>query len=737
MSQTNPVAALGATFGGEAPEAGSCVRIERPELGLARLVLDPPHRKATVLDWPLLRDLELAVERLEQDHALRGVVLTGREPLHFAFGADVDAIEGITDRRVVEELSLAVHALFLRLARLPVRKVAAVGGPVPGGAYELALACDHIVAADDPATRIGLPETKLGILPGWGGTHRLPRRVGVVAALPLILEGKLLPARAAWKRGMVDRITHPHHLLRVAADVAVGRETPRVRRRPVASWLVDRNPLATALVERAARKKVEQRTHGHYPALPEAIELVCGSWRTGMKDAAAMEAAAVARLAVGPVCKNLVSIFRSSEAARRLGRAEGEALPPVDHAAVIGAGVMGGGIAGLLAEKGVHTRLVDIARPGLDAALVAHRRRVARQRSRRRLEPHQADAAIDRLDTDTELRGLGPARFVVEAVAERADVKREVLGRVAHQVGPETILATNTSSLSVGALAEGLPHPERVVGMHFFNPVHAMPLVEIVRHGDPATGGTTDQVVGRVADLALRLGKTPVVVRDVPGFLVNRILGPYLDEALRLWSEGIGVGRLDHLLVHFGMPMGPLRLLDEVGLDIASHAAASLHEAYGARMTPTSALAPMLAEGRLGKKSGDGFYAHPGGRGEAHPETDLVRFKISRRLEDLSDAEVVDRCVLAMLAEAVRCLDEGVVESAAELDLATVFGTGFAPFRGGLLRHADQRGLGAVVERLDALREREDVAGRGEGSARFEAPELLRRLARDGGRLRG
>ena len=722
------------------PEPGSCVRVERPELGLAWVVLDPPHRSATVLDLPLLRDLELVVDQLEQDEALRGVVITGRDPLHFAFGADVDAIATITERKPVEQLTLAVHATLRRLAALPVRTVAAVGGPVPGGAYELSLACDVIVASDHPRTRIGLPETKLGILPGWGGAHRLPRRVGVVAALPLILEGKLLPARPALKRGMIDRITDPAHLHRVAADLAVGREHPRpaTRRRRVESWLVDRNPIALQLVESKARKQVEARTHGHYPALPQVIELVTASCRTSLKDAAAIEGAAVAELDTGKVSKNLASIFQASEAAKKLGKNEDGTSPaPVGHAAVIGAGVMGGGIASLFAERGTWTRLIDISRHGLDAALVDHQLTIGKLKKRRRLQAHEADAAIDRLDDDTELRGLGRSDLVVEAVAERLDVKREVLGKVAEQVASETILATNTSSLSVGAIAEGLPHPERVVGLHFFNPVRKMPLVEIVRHGEAGAGGTSEEVVRRVAALSLRLGKTPVVVKDVSGFLVNRLLGPYLDEALRLWSQGVGVGRLDHLLEHFGMPMGPLRLLDEVGFDIAGHAAQSLHEAYGERMAPTDALQPLLEEGDLGAKSGRGFYAHPAGKGRPSARTDLASFRRSIRLQDLTDEEVVDRCVLAMLGEAVRCLEEEVTDSPRELDLATVFGTGFAPFRGGLLRYADERGLAQIVETMRNLAEHPEVSERGGGAGRFAVPGLLAQRAESGGSLRG
>ena len=569
-------------FAGEMPPEGSCVRIERPEPGLAVVVLDPPHRSLAVLDAALLRDLDRAITDLERDASLQGVVITGRAPDQFAAGADVHAIESLEDPADVVSLVRAVHALFLRIEGLRAFTVAAVGGPVPGGAYELALCCDRIVATEDAKTRIGLPETQLGIVPGFGGSHRLPRRIGTAAALTAILTGKLYASRPALRLGLVDRLTHPEYLRRVAADLALRRvRIPRARR----GWVGRAADRALApWIARRARQQVQAKTRGHYPAAFAAIDLVTTAQATPPAGFAAREADAVATLATGKVCKNLIAIFLGMEEQKRLGRAA-RAGRKIERVGVLGAGVMGAGIASLCVRKGLTARLMDLAADALDRAQLQHRADVDKDRRRRRLAAHEADAAIDRLEVTSTLDGLSRCDLVVEAVAERLDVKQQVLGDVAARLGGDAILATNTSSLSVDAIAAGLPAAQRVCGMHFFNPVAKMPLVEVVRGAR-----TDDATVTAIAALALRLGKTPIVCRDLPGFVVNRILGPYLDEAVRLFAEGADVARVDRLMLDFGMPMGPFRLLDEVGLDIARHASASLFEAYGERMTPSHAL---------------------------------------------------------------------------------------------------------------------------------------------------
>ena len=713
----------------DAPAPGACVRVERPEPGLARIVLDPPHRAGyATFDVPLLADLDAAVEEVARDGSLRGLVITGRDPLSFAAGADVETIAALRDPELARKFVREGQALFQRVHRLGrtgrgrLTTVAAVGGPVPGGACELALACDRIVLADHPRSRIGLPEVLLGIYPAWGGSQRLPRRIGVRQALASILGGTLHRAHRARKLGLVDRLAKPEYLLGVAGDIALGRERcPRHRRTLAQRLLVDRNPLAGAVIAHLAYRTVMTKTGGHMPAPLAVLPLVVRAPRMSLKEGLKLEAEHVLPLTASPVAANLIRLHLASEAAKELGRGADVRAPA--RAAVVGAGVMGGAIAGLLAEKGLSVRLRDLERAQLDAALADQHRTIEKERARRRLEPHEAEAAIDRLEVTTSALGFGGCDLVLEAVAERLAVKQAVLGELAGLVRPDAILATNTSSLSVDAIAAGLPHPERVVGMHFFNPVRRMPLVEIVRGAR-----TSDEVVARVAKLCLQLRKTPIVTRDVAGFLVNRLLGPYLDEAVRMVAAGVDPNAIDAALVAFGMPMGPCELVDEVGLDIAAHAGASLARAYGERMTPSDYLAPLVEAGELGKKTGRGLYlwSPEGGRR-------LQNVGCNPRLGAFpgpkpADAEMVDRCVLALVNEAVRALDEEVVASPRELDLGLVFGTGFAPFRGGPLRYAETRGLAEIAERLEELARGPASAS----SARFEPAALLRRMAGEG-----
>jgi 3-hydroxyacyl-CoA dehydrogenase/enoyl-CoA hydratase/3-hydroxybutyryl-CoA epimerase len=726
----------------DAPEPRRCIRVERPETGLVVLVFDPPHRSLPVLDLPLLRDLDLALEEIEADSGVRGLVITGRNATSFAAGADIDALASLTAAALVGRVVDIGHGIFSRIAqlsrtRLGFVSVAAIGGAAPGGACEISLACDYIVASDAQTTRIGLPETQLGILPAWGGCNRLPRKIGVPAALEAILSGKLYSAKEALKIGLVDRLAKPEDLVRIAGQIALGKMRCSHEPRGMSGKLVDKTPFAANYVASQAKKQVIARTNGRYPAPLAALEIVARAPRTPLAQGFAAERNAASELAVGRIAKNLIGIFKLSEEAKKLKQLpDGSSARKIARGGVLGAGVMGRGIASLMAERGVWTRLFDIAPEALDVALLEHRAEIEKKQKRRRLEPREANEAVDKLDATREpieRGGFARAEIVIEAVAEKLEIKRDVFGKLAAQMADDAILASNTSSLSIAAIAEGIPHPERVVGLHFFNPVKRMPLVEIVR--GPRT---SDRVVAECAGLALALGKTPVVVKDVAGFLVNRLLGPYLDESLRLWAGGIAPGRLDRALTDFGMPMGPLALLDEVGFDIAAHAAVALHAAYGARMTPCDVLEGMIREKRLGKKSGRGFYVHAADSAGGKKEKPVLALDLAHfipagapRAPEMSDQDIVDRVLLAMLDEAARAIEEEVVAGPRELDLATVFGMGFPPFHGGLLRWADARGATEITAKLEAIARSPDVAARSGGRERFEPAERLLYLARN------
>lgn len=709
----------------DAPEPGACARIDEPEAGLLRLVPDPPHRTFPVLDAPLLADLESAIDRVERERP-RGLLIAGRRPDQFLAGADVRSIARVDDAAVVEAVVRSVHALFDRIERLPCTVIAAVGGAVPGGAFELCLAADAIVLANDDRTRIGLPETKLGLVPAWGGLHRLTQRVGVPAALDAILAGRLFDARRAKRIGLVDRTTAPEYLERVGADLALGREALPRRERGRSLFLVDKNPLARAVIRRKAKATLDARTGGHYPAPYAALDAVLEAPYVPRALWAEREAVAAGRLVTTQACKSLVGLFLGTEEQKKLAEAPpGASTPKIERVGVIGAGVMGAGIASAFANAGAEVRLVDLDRSTLDSALADHRAAVTKRERRKRSKA--APAAIDRLTASTGMDGLERADLVIEAVAENLDVKRRVFAELERRA-PNAVLASNTSSLSIAALAEGLARPERFAGMHFFNPVARMPLVEIVN--GPSTAGEVTRMLARAA---VDLGKTPVLVGDVPGFVVNRLLGPYLDEAVHGFVRGAAVDRVDAAARDFGMPMGPFELLDEVGLDIALHASKSLFEGYGERMRPTDGLGRLVHPGRLGKKTGLGFYVHKKKR-RPEPAEDLAEFR-ARVTSNPSSDRVFEAALLALVAEAVRCLEEGVVASAAELDLAVVLGTGFAPFRGGPLHHVDRLGAAHVVERLRALADAARSMAHGAGAERFEPPALLVEMARDGRRF--
>lgn len=705
-------------------------RVEMKGRGIAHLVMDHPGRKVNVLDAEAITDLERALGELEGQSSLRGVVLVSGKRGSFIAGADIAAIGALTDREQVLALIRRAHGAFNRLAALACPTVAAIDGVCLGGGTELALACDSRLASEEPRTQIGLPEVLLGIFPGFGGSQRLPRLVGLAAALDLILTGRALDARRAERMGLVARAVPAAWLIERAEEHVETLAARPVRRRrdayrpkSLGAWFVDRTPFGQAIALGKARAMTKARTAGHYPAPIAAIDVLERTQRLPLEAGLAIEASRVSDLVVGPVCKNLVRIFELSERAKKDAVvADATVEPrPIRSMMLVGAGVMGGGIAELTSRFGIEVRVRDLKPEALTKALQTASGLIA-ERTRRR---PGADAARDgtqqmaRIHPTLELTGVGRADFGIEAVVEDLDVKRRVFAELEVRLGDAAILATNTSSLSVDRLAEGLARPERLCGFHLFNPVHRMPLVEVVRGSR-----TSDQTLVSAVALARRLGKTPVVVSDSPGFVVNRILMPYLSEAMALLTEGYRITDIDAAMREFGMPMGPFEVLDEVGLDVAHKVASVLSRAFPQRAAASGPLEAMLADGRLGRKNGTGFYRHRGR--QRRPDPGLRRLLGLTRAQRAATRELLSqRMVLAMINEAARCLEEKVVGDAGMLDLAMIFGAGFPPLRGGVLRHADTIGLSKVEARLIALR--------AEKGDRFQPAALLSRLAAEGG----
>ncbi len=701
-------------------------RIEPAANGVVHLVMDDPERKVNVLDEPAIAALEGALTQLESRSDVAGVVLRSGKKGSFIAGADITAIGSLTDPERVRALVHRGHVAFSRLAALRVPTVAAIEGPCLGGGLEIALACDSRVAAEEKS-QIGLPEVMLGIFPGFGGTTRLPRLVGLSAALDLILTGRTLDAKRAEKMGVVAKAVPAAWLVEGAerrlAEIAKRPAATRrdaFRPRNTMQQLLDANPFGRALVFQQARAGVLRKTGGHYPAPLAAIEAMQRGLGEPIERALQFEELGVVPLVVGPVCKNLVRIFQLSEdAKRRSPVADASIAPaPIERLALAGAGVMGGGIAELASRFGIEVRLRDVKPESLQKGLATVRAVLDERGRKRRTPSREKDGQMARILPTLELTGVRHADAAIEAVVEDLDVKRRVFAELEVRLPETALLATNTSSLRVDALAEGLQHPGRFVGFHFFNPVHKMPLVEVVRGAK-----TTDAALVTAVALARRLGKTPVVVNDSPGFVVNRLLMPYLREAMHLVEEGHDVEFVDRAMRRFGMPMGPFEVVDEVGLDVANKVAGVLSAAFPERMKPAPLLEKMLAAGRLGRKSGLGFYRHAGRKRTPDPAVrGLLALPAVR--SGASEAQATERMVLAMINEGARCLEEHVVADAGAVDVAMIFGAGFPPFRGGVMRHADTLGLANVVARLRALRAEKGV--------RFEPCTLLVRTAESG-----
>lgn len=646
------------------------IHLELTDDNVAVVTFGSSNKTANVLDEATLDELHLAVSALE---SLKpdGVLFTSSSDSIFIAGADLKTLANINGERL-EHLVVKGQSAFSRIADLPMPTVAAIHGACVGGGFELALACDARVASRDKATRIGLPETMLGILPAWGGSTRLPRLVGVPAALDAILSGKLYRAGHAGKLGFVDAVVPREHLLE--SGMRILREGAPFRKKPF--WKTNR--IVSAFVSRVVRRKVLKKSRGNYPALLEAIEVVSRGAAGPVDDSLNREREAVLRLADTPEAKNLMRLFFLQENAKRFRFSESvdeENLPAIERVAVIGAGVMGAGIAQWVASRNIPVLLRDIDRGRVAAGMENIRKLFSAATKRRIFSAHEARSRMDLISPSAEPVSLKRSDLVIEAAVEDLAVKETIFADLCERTRPDTILATNTSALPISDLgkAEGVTHPERIIGLHFFNPVSRMKLVEVV-----VTDFTSPEVVERSLNFVRSIGKLPVVVKDSPGFLVNRILMPYLIEAGRLVDDGYAPEYIDEAMLDFGMPMGPVRLIDEVGLDVAGHVAATMREAFGDRFELPKCLGDYIRDGRLGRKSGHGFYRYDDGRAvKGHPGGNPA--------EAMSKPELSDHLAGLMAKEARLCLDEGVAKCADDIDFAMILGTGFAPFRGGPL----------------------------------------------------
>ncbi|TCO40321.1 3-hydroxyacyl-CoA dehydrogenase NAD-binding domain-containing protein [Dokdonella fugitiva] len=644
--------------------------------GIVVLTLDRAGSSVNALSRAVLDELSEIVERLAIEPP-RGVIVRSAKANGFIVGADIKEFEGFGKNGTVQDALENGQRVFLRLGRLPCPTVAAIHGVCMGGGTELALACRQRVASRDPSTRIALPEVKLGIFPGWGGSARLPRLVGAPAALELMLTGRTASAENAKAIGLVDTLTSPELLVEAAKELVRHPRSRPFKQRATAwatnTWLA-RQILAPILVKQTAAKVRKE----HYPAPFALIE----TWRRGgssLVQRLKLEARAVAKLAATPTAHNLIRVFFLQE---RLKGLAGGAEHGIKHVHVVGAGVMGGDIAAWCALRGFDVTLQDremkYVQPALDRAKDLFTKKLK--------TAERVALALARLKADVEGSGIPDADLAIEAIYENAEAKEALYRATEPKMKPGALLATNTSSIPLAELRTTVQQPGRFLGLHYFNPVALMPLVEIVRH---------DQLDAAAEKRALAfckaLDKLPVPVAGTPGFLVNRILMPYMLEAARAYSEGVPGPVIDRAAKKFGMPMGPIELIDTVGLDVAASVGAELGPFLGLDIPP--GLDELVKGGKRGKKDGEGFYIWKDGKPQK-PEVDPSY---------VAPDDLEDRLVLPLLNEAVACLHDRVVDDADLLDAGVIFGTGFAPFRGGPIKHVRDTGADALKARLEAL----------------------------------
>ena len=692
---------------------------------VAVVTIDLPGAQVNTVTAGLRAEFAALFAQLEGDTSVKAVVILSGKSDTWLAGADIDEFLTLHTAQDGEALSRSGQALLDKLETLAIPVVAAIHGACLGGGLETALACRYRIATDHPKTVLALPEVQLGLIPGAGGTQRLPRLIGLQRALDMILSSRTVRARKAWQMGLVDELVHPAILREVALDrarkLAAGtldtRRTPKDR--GATGRLLEDNPIGRSIVFRKAREGVMEKTHGHYPAPLAAL----GAVQAGYESREAgyhEEARAFGEMTVSDVAKELIFLFFATTA---LKRDAGVVSPvpqaqPITTLGVIGAGFMGAGIASVAVQQGTSVRFKDTDSAHVGKGIAAVSEVLKERLKKKQLTRTQYDDQLSLVGGTTTYSGFGRAELVIEAVFEDVALKHRVLREAEPMLQADAVFASNTSTIPIAQIAEAAARPNRVLGMHFFSPVHKMPLLEVIV--TPVTD--KDATVSAVA-FGKRMGKTVIVVNDAPGFYTTRTLSAYMNEAGRLLDEGASIESIDAALLDFGFPVGPITLLDEVGIDVGGKVGVVLSEAFGARMAPSEALRRVVESGRTGRKGKLGFYLYgdDGGKGAVDATVyDLLPHGASRR--EIEAGEISERCVLAMVNEAVRCLEEGVLRSARDGDVGAVFGIGFPPFRGGPFRYVDSVGSVAIVEALEQL------DGRFPG--RFAPAELLLEHAR-------
>ncbi len=667
-----------------------------------------------ILSEAVIRELDSKLDDLAADQSVAGLVITSSREGQFIVGADIREFANFRTAAEAEAGAAALSAVFQKIQDLKIPSVAAIEGSCLGGGLELSLACTWRVASDHAKTVLALPEIKLGLIPGAGGTQRLPRLIGIQAGLDMILTGKNVPAKKAQKLGLIDALVPSHLLMQEAMKFARKKRSEAsgisFSSSDLPRWATDKNPLGRSFMQSKAKDMVEKNTKGQYPAAYKALESVFGGYDKKLADGLKLEAKLFGQLAMTNVSRSLIHLFHATTAIKKVpfkgAEIEKFGDQPESSIGVVGAGLMGMGIATVLTEKGLRVRVSDPSKEALGRGLKSADRYFEKKVERKRLKPFEKKQAVSRISPGLSTEGFGSCAIVIEAVFESLELKQKIVRSLEQKSGSENqIFATNTSAIPIKEIASASSRPEQVLGMHFFSPVEKMPLLEIVK-----TKQTAPWVLARAWNLGQKMGKQVIVVEDGPGFYTTRALAFFLHEAALMLTEGVRIEDIDRALTQFGFPVGPITLIDEVGIDVGAHVLETMSKYFPERISLPDSFQQIQASGRMGRKNQKGFYTYRNGK-KGDPDRAIYTFVKtdagdSNTSMHISKEEMIDRCVLLFINESVRCLEEGILVSAFDGDVGAVFGLGFPPFHGGPFKYTDTLSAKTVVERLFALQDK-------------------------------
>lgn len=649
-------------------------------------------KSMTTLSKETLLELNNLITAVKKDEKLyEGLIFFSHKQDCFLAGVDVEIIQGLDNEQIAVQGCEAGQQIFNMIEDLKIPSVALIDGVCLGGGLELSLSCDYIVVSDSNKTKLGLPEVMLGVLPGFGGTYRLPLKIGLTESLDLILSGKQVDAKKSLKLGLADVIIPRERFLTLAPDVLKGKYIKKKESKGFSGTILE-NVFVRKVIFQKAREKVFTQTKGFYPAPLKILDHLEKSFSRPRQEYLQNEAHAFAQLSQTAQSKNLQHVFFLTDQSKKIDKSK--KIKQLTRGAVLGAGTMGGGIAWLLADQNMTPVMKDINQVGLELGLKQASQNFKSALKRKKITEDDFKRKMTSITPTTNYENFSSIDLVIEAVVEDMGIKKKVFKELEEKVQAECLITSNTSSLSVNEMSSVLKYPERFAGLHFFNPVHKMPLVEIVTHEK-----ISQDTVDCLCQWVIKAKKTPVVVKDGPGFLVNRILGAYLNEAAYLFEEGLSIKDIDQAAIDFGMPMGPMRLMDEVGLDVAKKVGIILFQGLGNRMKPNAISSKLVEMGLLGKKNNKGFYIYNNENKEESTNLELKSLQNSKKSSEVQYIQM--RLILPMINEAASCLESGIVNSAESIDLALIYGIGFPPFRGGLLKFADDQGLSRLKPFFD------------------------------------